>query len=300
MLGTGTPTAEVGLFVLFVSAGEQQRRHGKSDRPRRHHSCSRQTSDFETVAQAGHKGRLERPCLCGFLDSEIWIHSHQLVAHTTSFAPRSGQCRRCYRNSLRPKGTRGSLHTALHPKHRPIIPARGKVSTPHSNKTEMLQWFERHQMKCDAEFPHCSIAIPEIGRHPPAANPRVCQPRIERQRLFEPTVGFVEAVSQHEGSAAQRQRQSIVWRQVISLMGESAGPLPIKIGRSAETVGRALAPAPGGDRLRQSIGGGQFLRAAQFVQSDATLFRRDRESKRQRAQRQSNGFIEVHIGCILQ
>ena len=109
-----------------------------------------------------------------------------------------------------------------------------------------------------------------------------------------------DAVSQHEGSAAQRQRQSIVRRQIIRLMGELAGPLPIKTGSSAEAVGRALPPAPRADRLRQSVGGGQFLRVAQFVQSDATLLRCDCESKWQRAQRQPNGFIEVHIGSVLQ
>src|SRR5450755_1133077 len=103
---------------------------------------------------------------------------------------------------------------------------------------------------------------PEIGRHPPATNPRVCQPWIKRQRSFEPTVGFFEAVREHESPAAQSQRQGIVRRQIISLLGELAGALSIKIGGRAETVCRALPPAPGGDRLWQPVSGGQLLRAA--------------------------------------
>src|SRR5664279_178240 len=126
----------------------------------------------------------------------------------------------------------------------------------------MSQWFKWHEMKCDAEFTDCSVTVPEIGRHPSATNPSVCQPWIKCQRSFELKVGFLEAVRQHESPTAQSKRKRIVWREIISLLGEVTGALSIKFWRRAETVGRALPPAPGGDRLWQPVSGGQLLRAA--------------------------------------
>src|SRR5580704_1427407 len=152
------------------------------------------------------------------------------------------------------------------------------MRTSHSNETEMSQRFEWHQVKCDAEFTDCSVTVPEIGRHPPATNPCVCQPWINCQRSFESTVGFFEAVRQHESAAAQSQREGIVRCEIISLLGQLTGALSIKFWRRAETVGRALPPAPGADRLWQPVSGRQFLRAAQFLKSDAALLRCNRES----------------------
>ena len=153
------------------------------------------------------------------------------------------------------------------------------MSTTHSDETDVPQRFERHQMKRGTEFTDCTVAIPKVGRHPSATNPRVRQPRIKRQRTFEPPVGFFEPMQQYESTAAQCQRQGIVRGEIISLLGEPVGVLSIDVGSRAETVGRTLPSTPGCDRLRQSVGGSQLLRATEFFESRAALFRCDCEGK---------------------
>ena len=96
-----------------------------------------------------------------------------------------------------------------------------------------------------------------------------CQPRIERQCSFEPTVGFVKAVRQH-GAPLLNVSVKASFGARSGLMCELAGPLPIEFGGSAEAMGHV---GPGTRRGSPSAtqGRDKFLRPAEFVQSDARI-----------------------------
>jgi hypothetical protein len=132
------------------------------------------------------------------------------------------------------------------------------------------------------------VAVTEISRHPSAADPSVGQPRIERQRSFEALVGICEPMHQNERAAAQRQGQSVIGAENGRLFGEAGGPLAVDFRSRAEAVRGALPPAPGGNRLRQSVHRSQLFRTLELLERGVATFRGEAESKRQGAQGQAD------------
>src|SRR6185503_2351760 len=69
----------------------------------------------------------------------------------------------------------------------------------------------------------------------------------------------------------------------------------VEVGRCAETMRRALAPAPCGKCFRQGIGWRQFLRAIELFERLLALRRRDGECQRQGLHCQPDCLVEVEI-----
>ncbi len=190
------------------------------------------------------------------------------------------------------------LHATPDPKGRLVISLRGKVGAPHPDECEVTDRVERHEVKRGPEFTDSTVAVTEVGRHPSAPNPGICQQRVERQRPLEPLVRVVEAMQQYKRAAAESQRQRIIGREPMSLFREPIRPTAIGIGGRAKTVRRALRPTPGGGCLRQSVARGKFLRAKEALDRGIALEALNRESERQSAEREPNRLVDLSIGML--
>src|SRR5262245_54029383 len=102
---------------------------------------------------------------------------------------------------------------------------------------------------------------------------------------------------QDERAAAQRQGQSVLGAENGRLLGEAVGPLAVDFRSRAEAVRGALPPAPGGNRLGQSVDRSQFLRTLELLECRVTTFRGEAESKRQGGERQTDRLVEVRIAA---
>ena len=178
------------------------------------------------------------------------------------------------------------------------MPFGGKIGAAHSDEADVPQRFEWHQIECYGQFTDGAVSVPKIGRHPAATNPRICQPWIERQGAFQPTVRLLQPMQQYESTAAQRQRQRVVGRELISLFGELVGAVAVGYRGRTETVGRALAETPPGDRLGQSVTRRQLMRPSECLESRVALLRRDGKGKWQSFECRSQGLIEIRVGAI--
>ena len=75
------------------------------------------------------------------------------------------------------------------------------------------------------------------------------------------------------GPAAMGKGHGIVGRERAGLLGQLAGTRTILAWRRAEMLRRALAAAPGGERLGQTIGRGALLRRGEVLERRATFSR---------------------------
>jgi hypothetical protein len=166
----------------------------------------------------------------------------------------------------------------------PFVPFGGKGAA-HSDEADVPQRFEGHPFEC--QFTDGAVSVSQIGRHPAAANPRICQPWIERQGAFQPAVRLLQPTQQYESTAAQR--QGVVGREPMGLFGELVGAVAVGDQSRTETVGRALAETPPGDRLGQSVARRQLLRPAERLESCVASHRRDGKDKWQGLECRSQG-----------
>jgi hypothetical protein len=188
-----------------------------------------------------------------------------------------------------PKRSWICLHSTPDPLRCPFVPFGGKIGAAHYDEADVPQRFEGHQFECYGQFTDGAVSVSQTGRHPAAANPRICQPWIERQGAFQPAVRLLQPTQQYESSAAQRQRQDVVGREPIGLFGELVGAVAVGDRSRTETVGRALAETPPGDRLGQSVARRQLLRPGERLESCVALLRRDGKGKWQSLECRSQG-----------
>ena len=105
-------------------------------------------------------------------------------------------------------------------------------------------------------------------------------------------------MQQHKRATAQRQGQRIVPSKIVRLLRQTAGLFAIRIRGRTEIVGRTLRPTPTGNRLGQSIVGGQILRTAQLFECGIALLAFDSKGKRQRCQGQPDRLVEILVKAL--
>jgi hypothetical protein len=155
-------------------------------------SGSRYSCEEQTIAQPMHEGLRKRPRGLCAMHRQIAVVPQQATRQPARLGARSGMRHRRNPHALGPVRLRHGFNAALHPLCSALVSARIEMRTANTDKCEMTDRLERHQMQGHLQLAHGTVVIAFIGRQPSTPHPSPGRPWLDRQSALSQAIRLIQ------------------------------------------------------------------------------------------------------------